>query len=60
MAAPASLSCLPAAAIDALLTLLLFGQGLNLYSFLGIILLMIVDFAIDAERNEAMKPEQAI
>lgn len=63
------LSGLPAAAIGALLTLLLFGQDLNLYSFLGIILLigivkknaiMIVDFAIDAERNQAMTPEQAI
>jgi multidrug efflux pump subunit AcrB len=63
------LSGLPAAAIGALLTLVLFGQDLNLYSFLGIILLigivkknaiMIVDFAIDAERNQAMKPEQAI
>jgi hydrophobe/amphiphile efflux-1 (HAE1) family protein len=63
------LSGLPAAAIGALLTLLLFGQDLNLYSFLGIILLigivkknaiMIVDFAIDAERNQAMKAEQAI
>ncbi|WP_158944946.1 efflux RND transporter permease subunit [Granulicella sp. S190] len=63
------LSGLPAAAIGALLTLLLFGQDLNLYSFLGIVLLigivkknaiMIVDFAIDAERNQAMTPEQAI
>jgi hydrophobe/amphiphile efflux-1 (HAE1) family protein len=63
------LSGLPAAAIGALLTLLIFRQDLNLYSFLGIILLigivkknaiMIVDFAIDAERNEAMTPEQAI
>jgi HAE1 family hydrophobic/amphiphilic exporter-1 len=63
------LSGLPAAAIGALLTLLLFGQDLNLYSFLGIILLigivkknaiMIVDFALDAERHHAMPPEQAI
>jgi HAE1 family hydrophobic/amphiphilic exporter-1 len=63
------LSGLPAAAIGALLTLVLFGQDLNLYSFLGIILLigivkknaiMIVDFAIEAERNQTMKPEQAI
>jgi HAE1 family hydrophobic/amphiphilic exporter-1 len=63
------LSGLPAAAIGALLTLVLFGQDLNLYSFLGIILLigivkknaiMILDFAIDAERNQAMRPEQAI
>jgi hydrophobe/amphiphile efflux-1 (HAE1) family protein len=63
------LSGLPSAAIGALATLFLFGQDLNLYSFLGIILLigivkknaiMIVDFAIDAERNQAMTPEQAI
>jgi hydrophobe/amphiphile efflux-1 (HAE1) family protein len=63
------LSGLPPAAIGALLTLLLFGQDLNLYSFLGIILLigivkknaiMIVDFALDAERNTGMKPEDAI
>jgi hydrophobe/amphiphile efflux-1 (HAE1) family protein len=63
------LSGLPAAAIGALLTLLVFGQDLNLYSFLGIILLigivkknaiMIVDFALAAERNHALAPEQAI
>ena len=63
------LSGLPAAAIGALLTLLLFGQDLNLYSFLGIILLigivkknaiMIVDFALDAERHHALPPDQAI
>ena len=60
---------LPAAAIGALLTLLAFGQDLNLYSFLGIILLigivkknaiMIVDFALAAERKSGMPPEQAI
>jgi multidrug efflux pump subunit AcrB len=63
------LSGLPPAAIGALLTLLLFGQDLNLYSFLGIILLigivkknaiMIVDFALDAEREQHLKPEDAI
>ncbi len=63
------LSGLPSAAIGALLTLLAFGQDLNLYSFLGIILLigivkknaiMIVDFALDAERNGELSPEQAI
>jgi hydrophobe/amphiphile efflux-1 (HAE1) family protein len=63
------LSGLPSAAIGALLTLLLFGQDLNLYSFVGIILLigivkknaiMIVDFALDAERKSGMKPEEAI
>jgi HAE1 family hydrophobic/amphiphilic exporter-1 len=63
------LSGLPAAAIGALLTLLLFGQDLNLYSFLGVILLigivkknaiMIVDFALDAERKTGMHPRDAI
>ncbi len=63
------LSGLPPAAIGALLTLLLFGQDLNLYSFLGIILLigivkknaiMIVDFALDAERKEDLPPKDAI
>jgi len=63
------LSGLPSAAIGALLTLLLFGEDLNLYSFLGIILLigivkknaiMIVDFALDAERKTNMTPKDAI
>ena len=63
------LSGLPSAAIGALLTLLAFGEDLNLYSFLGIILLigivkknaiMIVDFALDVERNGQLSPEQAI
>jgi len=63
------LSGLPSAAIGALLTLLACGQDLNLYSFLGIILLigivkknaiMIVDFALDAERNSGLSPQAAI
>jgi multidrug efflux pump subunit AcrB len=63
------LSGLPSAAIGALLTLLLFGEDLNLYSFLGVILLigivkknaiMIVDFALHAERTTDMRPEEAI
>ena len=63
------LSGLPPAAIGALLTLLLFGQDLNLYSFLGIILLigivkknaiMIVDFALDAMRRENLGAAEAI
>ncbi|HZD48316.1 MAG TPA: efflux RND transporter permease subunit [Silvibacterium sp.] len=63
------LSGLPPAAVGALLTLLVFGQDLNLYSFLGVILLigivkknaiMIVDFALDGERKEDLGPEQAI
>jgi len=63
------LSGLPPAAIGALLALLVFGQDLNLYSFLGIILLvgivkkngiMIVDFALDAQRNEGLDPARAV
>ncbi|HSB41960.1 MAG TPA: efflux RND transporter permease subunit [Methylomirabilota bacterium] len=54
------LSGLPAAAVGALLTLLLFGQELNLYGFVGVIMLvgivkknaiMMIDFAIDAQRR---------
>jgi len=63
------LSGLPSAAVGALLTLLLCGEDLNLYSFLGVILLigivkknaiMIVDFALDGERNAGLTPEGAI
>jgi len=63
------LSGLPAAGIGALLTLMLFGLDLNLYSFVGIILLigivkknaiMMIDFALAAERNEGRSPEEAI
>ena len=63
------LSGLPPAAIGALLALLLFGQDLNLYSFLGIILLigiakknaiMIVDFALGAQRARGLGPAEAI
>jgi HAE1 family hydrophobic/amphiphilic exporter-1 len=63
------LSGLPAAGLGALLTLLLFGEDLNLYSFVGIILLigivkknaiMMIDFALEAERKEGKSPEEAI
>ncbi len=63
------LSGLPAAGLGALLTLLLFGEDLNLYSFVGIILLigivkknaiMMIDFAIEAQRKEGKSPEEAI
>jgi hydrophobe/amphiphile efflux-1 (HAE1) family protein len=63
------LSGLPSAAIGALLMLLLFGQDLNLYSFLGVLLLigivkknaiMIVDFALQAEREGHLEPETAV
>ena len=63
------LSGLPAAGLGALITLLLFGDDLNLYSFVGIILLigivkknaiMMIDFALEAERKGGKPPEQAI
>jgi HAE1 family hydrophobic/amphiphilic exporter-1 len=63
------LSGLPAAGMGALLTLLIFGHDLNLYSFVGIILLigivkknaiMMIDFAIEAQRKDNLTPEQAI
>ena len=55
------LSGLPAAAFGALGTLILFGIDLNIYAFVGIILLiglvkknaiMMIDFALEAERRE--------
>jgi len=54
------LSGLPSAGVGALLTLILFNQELNLYGFVGIIMLvgivkknaiMMIDFAIDAQRS---------
>ena len=54
------LSGLPSAGVGALLALLIFHQELNLYGFVGIIMLvgivkknaiMMIDFAIDAQRN---------
>ncbi len=63
------LSGLPSAGLGALATLLIFRQDLNIYSFVGIIMLvgivkkngiMTIDFALDAQRNEAKKPADAI
>jgi len=63
------LSGLPSAGFGALLTLLIFHMELNVYSFIGIILLvgivkkngiMIVDFAIEAQRDEGKRPFDAI
>ncbi len=60
---------LPSAGVGALLSLILCGKDLSLVSFIGIILLMgivkkngimMVDFAIEAERLEGLSPEQAI
>jgi HAE1 family hydrophobic/amphiphilic exporter-1 len=63
------LSGLPTAGFGALLTLMLFKVELNVYSLIGIILLvgivkkngiMMVDFAIDAQREAAKRPSEAI
>jgi HAE1 family hydrophobic/amphiphilic exporter-1 len=63
------LSGLPAAGFGALITLLLFKVDLNLYAFVGIIMLvglvkkngiMMIDFAIDARRNEGKSAHDAI
>ncbi|MGD9591810.1 MAG: efflux RND transporter permease subunit [Candidatus Berkiella sp.] len=63
------LSGLPVAGIGALLFLILFDMDLNLYSFIGIIMLvgivkknaiMMIDFAITAQREEGMKAIDAI
>jgi HAE1 family hydrophobic/amphiphilic exporter-1 len=63
------LSGLPSAGFGALLTLLLFHMDLNIYAFVGLIMLigivkknaiMQIDFALDAERNQGMPPMKAI
>ena len=63
------LSGLPSAAVGALLTLLVFDLELNLYAFLGIIMLvgivkknaiMMIDFALEAQRVYHEPPRAAI
>ena len=63
------LSTLPSAGVGALLALEISGNDLGIIAVIGIILLigivkknaiMIIDFAIDAERNEGMEPRDAI
>jgi HAE1 family hydrophobic/amphiphilic exporter-1 len=63
------LSGLPSAGFGALLTLLLFRQDLNIYAFVGVIMLvglvkkngiMMIDFAIDARREHNAAPADAI
>jgi HAE1 family hydrophobic/amphiphilic exporter-1 len=63
------LSGLPTAGLGALLTLWLFGIELNMYAFVGIIMLvgivkknaiMMIDFAIEAQRKEDKPPAEAI
>jgi HAE1 family hydrophobic/amphiphilic exporter-1 len=63
------LSGLPSAGFGALLTLWLFGMELDLFAFVGVIMLvglvkknaiMMIDFALDAQRNEGKSPAEAI
>ena len=63
------LSTLPSAGVGALLALQLAGTDLGMIAIIGIILLigivkknaiMMIDFALDAERNEGKTPEEAI
>ncbi len=63
------LSGLPAAGFGALITLMLFGKDLNIYAFVGIIMLlgivkknaiMMIDFALEAQRKEGKPPMEAI
>ena len=63
------LSTLPSAGIGALLALLLGGADLSVVAIIGIVLLigivkknaiMMIDFALDAERNEGKSPQEAI
>ena len=63
------LSTLPSAGIGALLALMAAGDDLTIVAIIGIILLigivkknaiMMIDFALDAERNEGKSPREAI
>ena len=63
------LSTLPSAAVGALLALLVSGQDIGIIAIIGIILLigivkknaiMMIDFALEAEREGGMKPRDAI
>ena len=63
------LSTLPSAGVGAILALLICGQELSVVALIGIILLigivkkngiMMIDFALEAERKEGKRPEEAI
>jgi multidrug efflux pump len=63
------LSTLPSAGVGALLALYICGQDFSVIALIGIILLigivkkngiMMIDFALDAERHQGMPPEEAI
>jgi multidrug efflux pump len=63
------LSTLPSAGVGALLGLMIFGKDLDVIAIIGIVLLigivkknaiMMIDFALDAEREEGKPPREAI
>ena len=63
------LSTLPSAGVGALLALMVFGQDLSIIALIGIVLLMgivkknaimMIDFALDAERAGGLSPREAI
>jgi multidrug efflux pump len=63
------LSTLPSAGVGAILALVVFKKDLDVIALIGIILLigivkknaiMMIDFALEAERNEGKSPEEAI
>lgn len=63
------LSTLPSAGVGALLALILFDQDLNVIAIIGIVLLigivkknaiMMIDFALEAERSQGLAPREAI
>jgi multidrug efflux pump subunit AcrB len=63
------LSTLPSAGVGALLALMLAGQELSIVALIGIILLigivkknaiMMIDFALEAERQQNLPPEESI
>jgi multidrug efflux pump len=63
------LSTLPSAGVGALLALMLFGYDLSVIALIGIVLLMgivkknailMIDFALEAERNQGLSPEESI
>ncbi|MEP7338853.1 MAG: multidrug efflux RND transporter permease subunit [Acidobacteriota bacterium] len=63
------LSGLPSAGFGALLTLMIFGVDLNIYAFVGLVMLigivkknaiMMIDFALQAQREEGKAPADAI
>jgi multidrug efflux pump len=63
------LSTLPSAGVGALLALMVFGYDLSVIALIGIVLLMgivkknailMIDFAIEAERHQGLSPEESI